>query len=120
MTKPEVDDHLHDLVRSEHDGTFAAGAVFGGVVAGLLLLAMAMMGCASPAGRVLASTNAYEFNTARTKEECPAPPSDPCKAKNAWLRKWSGALDEAAAALKRTGAMPLQLKRLADTEKEKP
>lgn len=91
------------------------------ILLGLLMIALALTGCASPAQKVLKSVNGYEFYMARYAEFCPTPSpaqSPECKAKATTLRRWSKALDEAGAALKRGGAFPLQLKRLKETEKE--
>jgi hypothetical protein len=99
----------------------SAGAVIGAILCGLFLLMMTLVvGCSSPSQKILRSLNDYEFHSARYADACPAPPSDPCKAKAVVLRKWSGALDEASAALKRGGAFPLQTKRLGEVEKEMP
>ena len=86
----------------------------------IILICAFLVGCASPATRVRGAENSYEFYVARVAEECPPPSSDACKARKAWLQKFSKAVDEAGAALKRTGPMPLQLRRLAEIEGEKP
>jgi hypothetical protein len=78
------------------------------------------VGCSTPAQKVLGSVNNYEFYTARYPEQCPVPTAPMCPEKRALLRKWSGALDEAGSAIKRGGALPLQLERLGATEKEYP
>ena len=114
------DQDIREILKQEHDKTFAAGMVVGCLgLALLLIIVMALAGCTSPAQKVLRSVNDYEYRNARYVEECKVP-APKCPEKAALLREWSKALDEAGAALKRGGSFPLQLQRLADTEKSYP
>ena len=95
------------------------------IFAAILLMfgALCMFGCASPAQRVLRSVNDYEYHNARQHEDCAVTTvftETACAIRGGVLRKWSDALDEAGAALKRGGAFPLQLNRLKTVEKEMP
>ena len=85
----------------------------------VLLLAMAW-GCGtSPEVKILTSANAYAYHEARYSEACVATkgPSS-CDARHAVLVAWRGRLDEAEAALRRGGQLPLQLAELKAKEKE--
>lgn len=84
------------------------------LAASLAVLVLGLCGCASPANRVRASVNAYEFRNARHREVCPGPPACPASAKA--LQRWDKAIIEAKDALQRGGPMPLQLGALKAAE----
>lgn len=82
----------------------------------LLLCAVGMAGCASPARTILTSANGYHYWHARYSERCPSPTEALCK-ETSVLTRWHTALGEANDALQRGGKLPLQLEALAKVEK---
>ena len=82
----------------------------------LVLSAMLMAGCASPAKQVLTSANNYRWHHARHAEACPAAPD--CAERGRLLNRWWKYLDEAETAITKGGDMPLQIKSLKSVEKE--
>lgn len=94
---------------------------FGGVRRPALLLplvaAFLLVGCASPASRILTSANGYHYWSARWAERCPSPTEALCNEAPV-LTRWHTALTEANAALQRGGKLPLQLEALKSVEKE--
>lgn len=84
-----------------------------------VLAAVLAVGCGtSQPDRVMASVNAFHYYNARYEERCV--PSGPkgCAATNAALKAWRKGLDEAGAALKRGGEIPLQVAHVKKLEKE--
>lgn len=77
-------------------------------------------GCGtSPEVKILTSANAYAYHEARYSDACVvvAGPAT-CGQRHAVLLAWRARLDEAEAALKRGGKLPLQLAELKTQEKE--
>ena len=77
-------------------------------------------GCGtSPEVKILTSANAYAYHEARYSDACVvvAGPAT-CDQRHAVLLAWRARLDEAEAALKRGGKLPLQLAELKKQEKE--
>ena len=77
-------------------------------------------GCGtSPEVKILTSANAYAYHEARYSDACVvvAGPAT-CDQRHAVLLAWRARLDEAEAALKRGGKLPLQLAELKTQEKE--
>ena len=77
-------------------------------------------GCGSaPEVKILTSANAYAYHEARYSEACVAVKGpETCDQRHAVLLAWRARLDEAEAALKRGGKLPLQLAELKKQEKE--
>jgi hypothetical protein len=81
-----------------------------------------LCGCSSWESRarlaVLTSENSFRFYTARHEETCAKPPQPPpCSASFAALTRWSRDLDQAHAAVKLGGKLPLQLGALKADQK---
>ena len=77
-------------------------------------------GCGSASEvKILTSANAYAYHEARYSEACVAVKGpETCDQRHAVLLAWRARLDEAEAALKRGGKLPLQLAELKKQEKE--
>ena len=77
-------------------------------------------GCGSaPEVKILTSANAYAYHEARYSEACVAVKGpETCDQRHAVLLAWRARLDEAEAALKRGGKLPLQLAELKKQEKK--
>ncbi len=95
------------------------GQRVGALSIGALALLLGSVGCrtAEP-DKVMASVNAFHFYNARYEERCVPQGPVGCSAMNAALKKWRGGLDEAGAALKRGGAIPLQVGYVKTLQKE--
>mgnify|MGYP006870532208 CR=1 FL=1 len=86
---------------------------------GALALLLGAAGCrTSEPDKVMASVNAFHFYNARYEERCVPQGPVGCASMNAALKKWRGGLDEAGDALKRGGAMPLQVAHVQTLQKE--
>lgn len=78
-------------------------------------LTASVLGCSSGPRAVLASVNVWEYWNARQAEDCRI--STPvCDCRWEALQAWRKRLDEAGAAVKRGGKMPLQLAALKGAE----
>jgi hypothetical protein len=77
-------------------------------------------GCAAaPEVKILTSANAFAYYEARYSEACVASVGPTtCDKRHAVLIAWRARLDEAEAALKRGGKLPLQLAELRKQQKE--
>lgn len=97
--------------RSQRLGLLSLGA--------LAILLVGIVGCrtAEP-DKIMASVNAFHFYNARYEERCVPTGPKGCASMNAALKKWRAGLDEAGAALKRGGAIPLQVGYVQTLEKE--
>ena len=85
-----------------------------------VFLLAAAIGCgSSPQVKILTSANAYAYHEARYSEECVVNVGTAtCDKRHAVLIAWRARLDEAEAALKRGGKLPLQLAELKKQQKE--